>query len=146
MRKTLVFGLALAALQSSPLLAEVHEVKMLNRGDGGAMIYEPDFLRIAPGDSVKFIATHRTHNAASLPGLMPEGATPFKGKIDEEIQVSFDLPGYYGVQCIPHLSMGMVMLIQVGAPATPVWPLPATLPKRAAERFSSIIARELPAQ
>ncbi|ENO84714.1 pseudoazurin [Thauera linaloolentis] len=134
--------LALSALLATPAMAEVHEVRMLNRGAAGAMIYEPDFLRVAPGDTVKFIATHRTHNAASLPGLLPEGAKPFKGKIDEEIEVGFDVPGYYGVQCIPHIGMGMVMLIQVGEPASPLPVLPETLPQRAAERFGEIIARE----
>ncbi len=135
-------ALALCALLPASAAAEVHEVKMLNRGAAGAMIYEPDFLRVAPGDTVKFLATHRTHNAASIPGLLPEGAAPFKGRIDEEIELKLDLPGYYGVQCIPHIGMGMVMLIQVGEPESPMPALPQSLPKRAAERFDQIIERE----
>lgn len=133
--------LASLTLLSPLALAEVHEVKMLNRGEGGSMIYQPDFLHIAPGDSVKFIATHNSHNAASIPALLPEGAQAFKGKINEEIEVSFDVPGVYGIQCIPHLAMGMVMLIQVGEAAAPA--LPASLPKRASERLQQIIDREL---
>lgn len=136
---------ALLALTSSLALAEVHEVKMLNRGQGGSMIYQPDFLRIAPGDSVKFIATHNSHNAASIPALLPEGAQAFKGKINEEIEVSFEVPGFYGIQCIPHLAMGMVMLIQVGE-ADALAALPGSLPKRASERLQQIIARGLPTQ
>lgn len=135
----------LLLIASSQILAEVHEVKMLNRGEGGSMLYQPDFLRIAPGDSVKFIASHNSHNAASIPGLLPDGAQMFKGQINEQIEVQFEVPGLYGIQCIPHLAMGMVMLIQVGEVDAPVT-LPANLPRRASERLQGIIARELPAQ
>lgn len=141
MLNKLLCSLALCALLPSLAAAEVHEVKMLNRGEAGAMIYEPDFVRAAPGDTVKFIATHRTHNAASIDGMLPEGAEPFKGKIDEEIEVKLDVPGYYGVRCIPHIGMGMVMLIQVGEAGTPPT-LPASLQPRAIERFEHILQRE----
>lgn len=94
--------------------AETYEVKMLNRGITGSMVFEPDYLEIKPGDSVKFIATHRSHNAASIKGMMPEGAEAFNGKIDQELQVTFDLPGFYGIKCSPHYSMGMIMMIKVG--------------------------------
>jgi pseudoazurin len=133
--------LSLLVLASPLALAEVHEVKMLNRGASGSMVYEPDFLKIAPGDSVKFIASHTSHNAASIPGLLPEGATPFKGALNQEVEVSFAVPGYYGIQCIPHLMMGMVMLIQVGEPQGQFGPLPASLPRRAQERFAAIAER-----
>lgn len=131
----------LATLFCSAALAEVHEVKMLNRGASGAMVYEPDYLAIAPGDTVKFIATQPSHNAASLPGFLPDGAEPFKGRINEQIEVKFDVPGFYGIQCIPHLAMGMVMLIQVGeAPLSEVQ-IPASLPARAKQRFEEIVER-----
>lgn len=131
----------LATLFCSAALAEVHEVKMLNRGASGAMVYEPEYLAIAPGDTVKFIATQPSHNAASLPGFLPDGAEPFKGRINEQIEVKFDVPGFYGIQCIPHLAMGMVMLIQVGeAPLSEVQ-IPASLPARAKQRFEQIVER-----
>ena len=131
----------LATLFCSAALAEVHEVKMLNRGASGAMVYEPDYLAIAPGDTVKFIATQPSHNAASLPGLLPEGAEPFKGRINEEVEVKFDVPGFYGIQCIPHLAMGMVMLIQVGEAPLNELQIPASLPARAKQRFEQIVER-----
>lgn len=123
-------------------MAEVHEVKMLNRGQAGSMVYEPDFLRIAPGDTVKFIATHSTHNAASIPGLLPEGVTPIKGKINEQVELKLDKPGVYGIQCIPHAAMGMVMLIQVGEPAAEAPVIPAVLPQRSKDRLNATVARE----
>ncbi|MHC6225213.1 pseudoazurin [Pseudomonas sp. X10] len=124
-----------AALLAPAALAEVHEVKMLNRGADGAMIYEPDHLRIAPGDTVRFLPTQSGHNAASLPSLLPAGAEAFKSKINQLHEQTFTVPGLYGIQCIPHLAMGMVMLIQVGESATETPALPDSLPARAKQRF-----------
>ena len=63
---------------------------MLNKGsDGSLMVFEPAYLKVAPGDSVKFLATQKGHNAESLAGMAPAGAAAFKGKIDEEITVKF---------------------------------------------------------
>lgn len=122
---------------AAPALAEVHEVKMLNRNDQGSMIYEPQFLRIAPGDSVKFLPSQPGHNAASIDAMLPEGAEPFKSKINQEFEITFPTPGTYGIKCSPHYSMGMVMLVQVGAGkiTTP----PAGLPERAMKRFDDIL-------
>ncbi|MFG0324667.1 pseudoazurin [Pseudomonas putida] len=124
-----------STLHAPTALAEVHEVKMLNRGSDGAMVYEPDHLRIAPGDSVRFLPTQNGHNAASVAGLLPTGAEPFKSRLNQPFEHTFSVPGVYGIQCIPHVAMGMVMVIQVGdAPAAE---LPASLPARAKARFAA---------
>ncbi|UCJ15313.1 pseudoazurin [Pseudomonas sp. MM211] len=141
MRFSPFFALLATLVFAAPALAETHEVKMLNRGESGSMVYEPDFLAIAPGDSVKFIATHPTHNAASIPGFLPEGAESFKGKINEEVEVTFSEAGLYGIQCIPHLAMGMVMLIQVGDQPVSEAQIPAQLPARAKQRLEQIVQR-----
>ncbi|MGR3994988.1 pseudoazurin [Pseudomonas sp. 1121_17] len=137
-----MFSRLLALLLCSTLLAplahaEVHEVKMLNRGSDGAMVYEPDHLRIAPGDSVRFVPTMSGHNAATLAELLPAGAEAFKSKLNQPHEQQFSVPGLYGIQCIPHLGMGMVMLIQVGEPAADLPALPATLPPRAKARLQA---------
>jgi len=124
--------------------AEVHEVRMLNRNETGGMVYEPDYLRLRPGDRVKFIATHVTHNAATIPAMLPDGAAPFKGRINEEIEVTFEAPGFYGIQCIPHYAMGMVMLVQVGDKPADAAVIPEGLPERVRQRFGEIIARAKP--
>ena len=105
-------GLALAA---APASAKEHQVKMLNKGAAGLMVFEPAYLKIAPGDTVKFRATDKGHNAESIAGMTPTGAATFKGKINEEITVKFDKAGVYGYKCLPHTGMGMVGLVQVGA-------------------------------
>ncbi|BAP45462.1 pseudoazurin [Pseudomonas sp. 21LCFQ02] len=126
----LLLGIAL------PATAEVWEVKMLTRGAEGAMVYEPDHLHIAAGDTVRFLPTQSGHNAASLTGLLPQGADAFKSPLNKPFEHTFSVPGLYGVQCIPHLAMGMVMLIQVGE-ANSQAGLPDDLPARAKERFAT---------
>jgi pseudoazurin len=107
---------ALLAILSAPAAAKEWQVKMLNKGsDGALMVFEPAFLRVAPGDSVKFVATQKGHNAESVAGMAPAGGPTFKGKINEEIVVRFAKPGVYGYKCLPHVGMGMVGLVQVGA-------------------------------
>jgi len=117
MRK--VMSLAAFALLMSASMAPAAEVevKMLNKGtDGGLMVFEPSLVKIAPGDTVKFVAADKTHNAETVKGMLPEGATPFAGKMSENVSVTFDKPGVYGVKCMPHYAMGMVALVVVGKP------------------------------
>ncbi|MDT1063759.1 pseudoazurin [Paracoccus sp. CPCC 101403] len=125
-------------LLANPALAEIHEIRMLNRGDSGPMVYEPSYLNIAPGDTVRFLPTQPGHNAATIDGMLPPGAEPFKSKINDSFEITLSAPGAYGVKCSPHYAMGMVMLIEVGASSEVA--LPDGLPKRTAERFAKIIA------
>jgi pseudoazurin len=104
-----------AVLLATPTMAADYEVKMLNKGtDSQTMVFEPAFLKVQPGDTVRFIPTDKGHDAESIPGMLPEGAQPFKGKISQEISVTFQTPGVYGYRCTPHFGMGMVGLIEVG--------------------------------
>ncbi|WP_413220475.1 pseudoazurin [Tritonibacter mobilis] len=128
-----------AAMMASPLIAETHEVQMFNRNEQGAMIYQPEYLQIAPGDSVRFIPTQPSHNAATIDGMIPEGATPFKSKINEDFTVTLIESGRYGIKCSPHFAMGMVMVIDVGD-VDVAQELPEDLPKRAMQRFRDILA------
>ena len=80
MLRMIASGLALSVALTGAAAAENFEVKMLNRGDAGRMIFEPGFLRIAVGDTVKFIAEDRSHNAESIPEMIPEGAAVFAGR------------------------------------------------------------------
>lgn len=137
----LLLAAALLALPAAASAVE-HEIRMLNKGADGAMVFEPGFLRVAPGDTVRFIGQDKGHNAETIPGLIPEGATPFKGKLNQDIAVIFDQPGLYGVKCLPHLPMGMVAMIQVGpAPANLEAVRAAKLPKKAQERLEAALSQ-----
>lgn len=115
MHKMLLAGIALIATIPPTLAAEL-EVKMLNKSADGFMVFEPAFVKIAPGDTVKFVATDKGHNAETIKGMLPVGASPFVGKMGQDIVVTFGTPGVYGVKCLPHYGMGMVALVVVGTP------------------------------
>ncbi|MBX9822761.1 MAG: pseudoazurin [Afipia birgiae] len=101
---------------AGPAMAAEIQVKMLNRGTDGVMVFEPALVKIEPGDTIKFVATDKGHNAESIKDMFPADSTPFVGKLGEDVKVTFDKPGVYGVKCLPHYGMGMVALIVVGTP------------------------------
>jgi pseudoazurin len=93
------------------------EVHMLNKGAKGTMVFEPNMIIAAPGDTIHFIPTDKGHNVETIKGMIPEGAEPFKSKFNEKYTVTLAAEGVYGVKCSPHYAMGMVALIRVGVPA-----------------------------
>jgi pseudoazurin len=114
---TLLCGAAAATLLAAPAMAADHVVKMLNKGAAGAMVFEPALVKIAPGDSVTFLSVDKIHNAETIPGMLPPGATPFKGKMSQSLTVQFSKQGVYGYKCLPHYGMGMVGVVIVGSAA-----------------------------
>jgi pseudoazurin len=107
---------AVVALAGVAQATEI-EMKLLNKGsDGVAMVFEPSFVKIAPGDTVRFVSTDKGHNAETIKGMLPEGAASFAGKSGEDVTVTFDKEGVYGVKCLPHYGIGMVAMIVVGRP------------------------------
>ncbi|RED12857.1 pseudoazurin [Pontivivens insulae] len=116
-RRTLI-GSATALMLARPTFADghsaVHEVAMLNRDPDDPrrrMVFGPTILEVKPGDTIKWLATDRGHNAASTDGMIPEGAEAWNGRINEEIEVTLNVPGVYGYHCTPHQTQGMVGLI-----------------------------------
>ncbi|MGQ8633683.1 pseudoazurin [Agrobacterium sp. DKPNP3] len=132
-----------AAFTAFPLeaLAETFEVKMLNRGEKGPMVFEPDFVKIEPGDRVRFVPIHKSHNAATIDGMVPEGAEGFKSRINDEFETGFEKPGFYGIKCSPHYGMGMVMLIKVGDAGLPQSYRTVNVPGRAKPRLDDLFDR-----
>lgn len=90
------------------------EVDMLNKGPDGVMVFEPPLTRVAVGDTVHFVAKDKGHDAQTIPGMLPDGATPINGQISQDVTVTFTVPGVYGVRCVPHFGLGMVALVLVG--------------------------------
>lgn len=138
------FQIAVAAavltLLALPATAANFEVKMLNKGEAGTMVFEPALTKVAVGDTVTFLPTDKGHDAQTIADLLPEGAEAFKGKMGQEVVVTFTVPGAYGVKCTPHFSMGMVALVVVGdAPANLDQVKAAKLPKKARERIDAAI-------
>ena len=100
------------ALMSTATFAQEHIVEMLNNGDDGMMVFEPGFLKVEKGDTVKFLSTDIGHNSVST--YVPEGATEWNGRLNEEIVVTMDQEGVYIYKCTPHIALAMIGVIQVG--------------------------------
>ena len=139
--RTIGVAVALASLAlASPAWAADHQVKMVNKdSEGRAMQFEPAFLKIAPGDTVTFVATDKGHDSEALADMIPEGAQTWKGKISQDITVTFDKEGFYGYKCTPHFGLGMVGLIQVGEGATPPDLSAVKMPPKAKTRMTELI-------
>ena len=110
-----VVAMAVSAAGTAVPAQENHQVEMLNKGpDGERMVFVPAYLHVQPGDSVTFVPVDRSHNSESILGMIPDAADAWKGKINEEITVTFEEEGVYGYKCLPHYGLGMIGLIQVG--------------------------------
>lgn len=117
MRKALLLAAAAMPTMTSFAAAAEIEVKMVNKGsDGGMMAFEPSLVKIEPGDTIKFVAANKGHNAETIKGMLPDGAAAFTGKNGEDVSAKFDQAGIYGLKCLPHYAMGMVAMIVVGTP------------------------------
>ena len=82
----LIATLATSTLISSFANAAEFEVKMLNKGEKGGMVFQPDFIKAAPGDTIKFVPTDKGHNVESIKGMIPEGVDKFKSKFSRTMR------------------------------------------------------------
>ena len=109
--KTLLLAAALALTASTTFAAD-HEVKMMNFGEEGGMVFEPGFLKVEPGDTVTFVPTNSGHWVKGL--VQPEGTELLESKVDETYKVTLTEEGVYLYSCPPHMMMSMVGVLQVG--------------------------------
>jgi pseudoazurin len=139
-RTLVIAAAAVSSLLAGAAFAETIEVKMLNKGDAGSMVFEPAYIAAQPGDTVLFLSTDKGHNAQSIKGMLPEGVEAFKSKMNKDFALTVTPEGLYGIKCTPHYGMGMVALIQVGA-ATNLDEVSAVKQKgKAKKRFKAIFA------
>ena len=139
---TAVFAAVGVVASSVSASAAEYEVKMVNKGsDGRAWQFEPAFLKIAPGDTVTFVPADKGHNSETLQALVPEGAEPWKGKINQPVKVTYNEEGVYVYKCFPHAALGMVGIIQVGdSTANLDAAAAANLPGKGKARLAELIA------
>jgi pseudoazurin len=134
--------LALLALAAVAARAEEHVVKMRNNnGKGKFMLFEPDFLKAAPGDTVRFVPVDKGHNAEAMPEIWPAGAAELKGELNEEVVLTLDKPGVYAITCLPHFPMGMIAMIVAGDTVN-IDQVKAYAPSSSAQkRFAALVAQ-----
>lgn len=121
--------------------AENFDVKMLNKGVDGAMVFEPAYIKAAVGDTITFLSTDKGHNAEGIEGMLPAGVEAFKSGMGEDYVLTLTAEGLYGVKCTPHYSMGMVALIQAGAPVNLDAAVAVTQKGKAKTRFEPLFSQ-----
>lgn len=118
-RQVLELGLAMTATLALPRVAHaslVHDVEMYTRHPENKKlrnVFLPRLLVVDPGDQVRFIPSEKGHDSAAHKKMVPDGVEPWKGRINKEITVTFEKPGYYGYICQPHYPLGMVGMVVV---------------------------------
>lgn len=117
-RKSFLAGLALgvALAAGSSASAAEHPAKELNNGPAGMMTFDPLALKLKVGEAVHFQPTDMGHTVDSVPGMLPNGAAEIHAGMGKDAVITFTKPGVYGIRCTPHYGMGMVMVVEVGAP------------------------------
>jgi pseudoazurin len=73
--------------------------------------------------------------------MLPEGVEAFKSGMGEDYVLTLTAEGLYGIKCTPHYSMGMVALIQAGAPVNLDAALAVTQKGKAKTRFEPLFAQ-----
>ncbi|KMS56729.1 pseudoazurin [Sphingobium cupriresistens] len=128
---------------SLPAAAKEIVVQMKNQGADGSMVFEPSFVKAAPGDTIRFKPTDASHNAETMANMLPAGVTPMKGGMNKEAVLTVGKSGLYGIKCMPHYSMGMVALVQVGkvTPADIAAARAVKMPPFAAKRMTAALAK-----
>jgi len=103
-----------ALFAAAPAAAKDVTVHMKTSGQGGMMVFEPSFIKAQPGDVIHFVPTNPSHNAETIPTMLPDGVAPSAGLMNKEFVLPVTKPGIYGIKCKPHYAMGMVAVVQVG--------------------------------
>lgn len=140
MRNMLVIAALVGGVLAMPASAAEISVQMLNKGEKGGMVFQPDFVKAMPGDTIKFVSVDKGHNVEAIKGMLPEGVEPFKSKINEDFVLTVEKEGLYGVKCTPHYGMGMVAMIAVGNSANEVEAKAVKQTGKAKQRFAEIFA------
>lgn len=114
-RELMLAGAALVIARPAFAQATV-DIEMLNKDPDDKkrrMIFRPLVQVVQPGDTVRFVSVDKSHNSESIKGMIPEGATEWRSKLNQDFEITLEIPGFYGYKCTPHTSMGMTGLIIV---------------------------------
>ena len=78
--------------------------------------FEPDFLWIEPGDTLRILNSTGNHTVTAIEGMWPDGVDLVDIEHKPVADVTLDVPGVYGFRCKVHGRHGMFALVVVGSP------------------------------
>lgn len=115
MRLLVAAALAFSFVAAQTASAAEVTVEMLSRDKATNLmnLFKPGVVKIAKGDTVKWVATTPGHNVSFIQGGVPAGVALFSSPFDKEIKFTFTVPGIYLYKCTPHAGMGMIGLVVV---------------------------------
>ena len=94
-----------AALAPNFLAAgNTFEVLMLNKDPDNPkkkMVFSPNLLKVAVGDTVSFLPEDKGHNSEIIKGMLPDGAEKWKGKLNKQVETVIFVSGILKPQAAP---------------------------------------------
>lgn len=136
----LFLSIIVGILSAANAATSDNSIEMLNKSGNEKFVFGQEITKISVGDTVTFLPTTKGHNAVTIKGMLPEGATKIKTPYNKEAVVTFTVPGIYGVKCAPHVAAGMVALIVVGdVPEGKFDVSKIKLPKKAKNKMISLV-------
>ena len=121
MKNKLNIIISLLLISHLSYAAETHELRIVKQvyninAPRVDLMYQfiPDYLEINTGDTVRFLGTVGRHTVHSVRGMYPEGFEKIAIFPHKPNEVTFDIPGVYGIKCKLHQRHGMVSVIVVG--------------------------------
>jgi pseudoazurin len=112
-RALFAVGFLVLVLPGAAPAAE-YEVQAINYRNYESMFFEPDFIKIEPGDRITFVVTDFDHQPQSV--LVPTGAKHWQAEKGQPVTVEFIHEGVYIHDCAYHNVMGMAGVVLVGSP------------------------------
>lgn len=133
--------LSLFSLQAASAAEVVVEMLNRDKATNQTNVFKPGLVKIAKGDTVKWVATNPGHNVSFVQGGIPAGVVIFTSGFEKEIKYKFDKPGIYLYKCTPHSGLGMIGLVVVGNDKSNLTSVKAAyLPPLAKKRLELLLA------
>jgi len=130
--------------------SQTHTVAMVS--EGGQEDFRPALMRVAPGDTVRWVLRSGFHSAtayhpdvADKPRIAPPGAPAWDSGLlradGAQFEQRFERAGAHAYYCTPHEALGMDGLVVVESPPSALTSseLPDALPIAARERLAALL-------
>jgi pseudoazurin len=108
------FAFAVFVAQTATAAEVTVEMLSRDKATNVSNLFKPGVVKIAKGDTVKWVATSPGHNVVFVQGGVPAGVALFTSPFAKEVKFTFTTPGIYLYKCTPHAGLGMIGLVVVG--------------------------------